>query len=225
MNNELEALRAAGAPERTPLRWHFIERLQARAQTQPPEVQQVLQARLARALADCRRQLQPPAAPAAQPAPPPSPLAELVRTLDARAHAPAAGAPAADDTLPALHGAAPGARQELQAVRQFRSTWARLSVERQLKLAQEQAPRNAGPINSHSLVLRSLVLMRDIAPDYLGRFVAHAEALLCLEQVLQEGGGANKPAKADRADKAAASARAGKSTAVAKAPARRTRNG
>jgi hypothetical protein len=45
-----------------------------------------------------------------------------------------------------------------------------------------QAPQNAGPINSHMLVLRSLGLMRDISPDYLNRFMAHVDTLLCLEE-------------------------------------------
>jgi hypothetical protein len=32
------------------------------------------------------------------------------------------------------------------------------------------------------LVLRSLGLMRDISPDYLNRFMAHVDTLLCLEE-------------------------------------------
>jgi hypothetical protein len=50
----------------------------------------------------------------------------------------------------------------------------------------QQAPKNAGPINSHMLVLRSLELMCDISPDYLDCFMSYAETLLCpdLEAVM-----------------------------------------
>ena len=77
---------------------------------------------------------------------------------------------------------APGARGELKAMRYFRKTWSTLAVARQLTQAIEQAPENAGPLNSHRLVLSSLALMRDISPDYLGRFMSYADTLLWLDQ-------------------------------------------
>jgi hypothetical protein len=75
-----------------------------------------------------------------------------------------------------------GSRSELKAIRNFRDTWLKLSVDKQMAQALEQAPKNAGPINSHMLVLRSLALMRDISPDYLNRFMSYADTLLCLDQ-------------------------------------------
>ena len=75
-----------------------------------------------------------------------------------------------------------GPRSELKTIRNFRNTWAKLSVEKQVAQALEQAPKNAGPINSHMLVLRSLALMRDISPDYLNRFISYADTLLSLDQ-------------------------------------------
>ena len=48
--------------------------------------------------------------------------------------------------------------------------------------ALNQAPKNAGPINSHMLVLRALTLMRDISPDYLNRFTSYVDTLLALNQ-------------------------------------------
>jgi hypothetical protein len=36
------------------------------------------------------------------------------------------------------------------------------------------------------LVLRSLALMRDIAPDYLNRFMSYVDTLLCLDQHQQD---------------------------------------
>lgn len=75
-----------------------------------------------------------------------------------------------------------GARSELKTVRYFRNTWSKLSVNRHVTKAIRQAPENAGPLNSHMLVLRSLALMRDISPDYLNRFVSYVDTLLWLDQ-------------------------------------------
>ena len=73
-------------------------------------------------------------------------------------------------------------RAELKSVRQFRNTWSKLSANKQVTQALDQAPKNAGPINSHMLVLRSLALMRELSPDYLNRFVSYVDTLLCLDQ-------------------------------------------
>jgi len=73
-------------------------------------------------------------------------------------------------------------RAELKALRDYRSTWSRLRAARQVAQAIARAPENAGPLNSHRLVLHSLATMRDIAPDYLSRFVSYAEALLWLDR-------------------------------------------
>lgn len=69
---------------------------------------------------------------------------------------------------------------ELKTVRESRDTWARLSVDKQLALAMKQAPENAGPINSHMLVLRSLAMMQAISPGYLSRVVSYVDTLLAL---------------------------------------------
>jgi len=79
-------------------------------------------------------------------------------------------------------GAALKPREELKALAYFRNTWSRLKVDQQLARALAQAPENAGPLNSHLLVLQSLKLMRDISPEYLRRFMAYADALLWLDQ-------------------------------------------
>lgn len=75
-----------------------------------------------------------------------------------------------------------GSRDELKSVRYFRRTWSRLSVDRQLSRAFAVAPENAGPLNSHFLVLQALRLMRDVSPEYLEQFMSYADALLWLEQ-------------------------------------------
>jgi|GEM_PF-192860 len=71
---------------------------------------------------------------------------------------------------------------ELKALKEFRESWAKRSTEKAVLKALDEAPEDAGPLNSHRLVVRSLMAMQDISPEYLGRFVNHIEALLWLEQ-------------------------------------------
>lgn len=74
----------------------------------------------------------------------------------------------------------PGA--ELRSVQAFRESWARMATEDQVSEAVQRGPENAGPLNSQMLVLRTLGLLQTLSPDYLQRFVAHADALLWLDQ-------------------------------------------
>jgi hypothetical protein len=66
-------------------------------------------------------------------------------------------------------------------VAQFRQQLGKISVQKQVTQAIAQAPQNAGPINSHMLVLRSLGLMRDLSPDYLNRFMGYVDTLFFLD--------------------------------------------
>ncbi len=90
---------------------------------------------------------------------------------------------------------------ELKTVRESRATWARLSVDRELALAMKQGPKNAGPINSHMLVLRSLAMMQDIAPDYLSRMVSYVDTLLSLNPGVVEAPAKRKKAVAAKTAK------------------------
>jgi hypothetical protein len=63
----------------------------------------------------------------------------------------------------------------------FRQQLGKISVQKQVTQAIAQAPQNAGPINSHMLVLRSLGLMRDLSPDYLNRFMGYVDTLFFLD--------------------------------------------
>jgi len=71
---------------------------------------------------------------------------------------------------------------ELKALQAMRESWARRSTEKAVAKALQEAPEDAGPLNAHRLVVRSLMAMQDIAPQYLGRFVTYVETLLWLEQ-------------------------------------------
>ncbi|MDP2252348.1 MAG: DUF2894 domain-containing protein [Hydrogenophaga sp.] len=140
-----------------PVQAHFEAALTRRLQAAPEAVQRVLQARLQSAWPRQPTQTQP-SRPARTQAP--SPLAQLNREI-------AATAP-------------PG--RELRSAQNFRDTWSRICAEDEVTQAVEQGPENAGPLNSHRLVLRTLALMRDLSPDYLRRFLSHADTLLWLEQ-------------------------------------------
>ena len=80
----------------------------------------------------------------------------------------------------------PGEADELASVRRFRRTWTSLRIQDQVDEAVARKPANAGPLNSHVLVLQALDLMRELSPDYLERFLAHVETLQWLEKAATE---------------------------------------
>ena len=166
----MQTLREAGAPSLDAVGWHYIETLVRRMEAQSGPVQTLLCDKLHRALSDLQSRMDhlPPDADRPRPAPTPSPMARLLRDW-----------PSAGDT------AAPGAQARLPAesprLRQLRQQLHTIGVRKQVSRAMAQAPRNAGPINSHMLVLRALGLMRSISPAYLDRFVAQVDTLLRLE--------------------------------------------
>lgn len=70
----------------------------------------------------------------------------------------------------------------LRSAQRFHETWSRISAETEVAKAEQRAPDNAGPLNSHKLVLHTLSLMRSLSPEYLRGFLAQAETLRWLEQ-------------------------------------------
>ena len=105
--------------------------------------------------------------PATSPAQP-SPMATLLQDMQAQ-------------SAPQASGKTAGWPAENPRIQQFRKQLSQISVQKQVTQAIAQAPQNAGPINSHMLVLRSLGLMRDISPDYLNRFMGYVDTLLILD--------------------------------------------
>lgn len=71
---------------------------------------------------------------------------------------------------------------EMRSLRRFRQVWTKVAAQDKVQRALQREPRNAGPLNSHMLVLRTIELMRDLSPDYLARFVTQLDTLLWLEQ-------------------------------------------
>jgi len=179
----LDALRHAGAPTFDAVGWHYIEVLAAKTQTHTGTTQTLLQGKLDKALGDlsarmaaAKSQHQAPSATTTarlSSSSAPSPLAQLLQALS----------PLAQPTPSASAASKPSHwRAESPRVQQFRKTLSKLSVQKQVTQAIAQAPQNAGPINSHMLVLRSLGLMRELSPDYLNRFIAYVDTLLCLDE-------------------------------------------
>ena len=175
---DIAALRQVGAQQFDPVRLHYLQVLARRASVHEGSVRRLLDAKLARALAAfterfelAQRNARDTAATSIA-SEPRAPLSELVRYMAQHCPDPAQGG---SDGYVGLH-------RELKTTRYFRNTWSKLSVDMQVTHAIRQAPKNAGPINSHMLVLRSLALMREISPDYLNRFTSYVDALLCLDQ-------------------------------------------
>ncbi|PUE46555.1 DUF2894 domain-containing protein [Limnohabitans sp. 2KL-51] len=168
----LQPAQAAEAAQLDPVGWHHIQVLTERTRTQTGLAQVLLQAKLNSALAQLQARL---AAQKKQHIPhiqptrdAPSPLSALLRDMSA---------PSAERPLsPGGHG-----RMDKPHIVQFRQQLGKMSVQKKVTQAIAQAPQNAGPINSHMLVLRSLGLMRDLSPDYLNRFMGYVDTLLFLD--------------------------------------------
>ena len=179
---ELDCLRLAGADQYDPVTFHYLQVLAHRATNRQGEVRRLLDARLGQALQALRGRFEQAqreaqhANASQEKSAPRALLSELARHI--AQHAPEQLDVGLDGGLSRVAGSRP----ELKSVRQFRNTWSKLSVDKQVAKAIGQAPKNAGPINSHMLVLRSLALMREISPDYLNRFMSYVDALLCLDQ-------------------------------------------
>ena len=175
-----ESLQARGAAQLEPVGWHYITVLSERARAQTGPAQRLLNDKLEMALVRLKDTLD--AAPTgkassksnaqekagAQSTPAVSPLTALLKDMQTESANPGTGI-------------ASTWRAESPRIRQFRKQLGQISVQKQVSKAMAQAPQNAGPINSHMLVLRSLGLMRDLSPDYLHRFMGYVDTLLFLD--------------------------------------------
>ncbi len=186
---QLEALRRSGRWRADPARFRYLEALARRAGGQPEPVRRLLQVRLRAGVAEYVQRIgldgQAPAARQAATRTPPSPLAQLNRALR--------------QARPASDAAADG--EELASARRFRSAWdARRALEK-LDLALARKPAQAGPLNSHALLLESLELMRTLSPSYLRRFMLRVETLQWLAAASEHAGEQPKAKKSGKAAK------------------------
>ncbi|WP_418129273.1 DUF2894 domain-containing protein [Variovorax sp. 278MFTsu5.1] len=178
-----------------PVRFRFIEAMAKRATAHGGEARRMLDDKVATLLAaydEDRAKAQPTSTAEQETAAEPSPFAELAEHIARHApmpgNAPAAPAAAAKAGATTKASAAPPA-PELKSIRYFQSTWSKLSADRRLTQSLSKVPENAGPLNSHHLVHRSLTLMHNLSPEYLNRFMAYVDALSWVDQ-LNAGGGA-----------------------------------
>lgn len=100
---------------------------------------------------------------------------DALKTLTRSLHPPAA------DTAIEAPASSPTRAVEMKSVQQFRQSWHRMKVQDQVEHALHQGPVNAGPLNSHRLVLRTLDLMQNLSPAYLHHFMSHLDTMLQLD--------------------------------------------
>lgn len=180
----LDSWRASGADRLDPVSFCLIEALHRRAAGQTGEVRRLLDARLGQliaAYADGVDRATATSDASDAKAPADSALAELLRDIASRQRTDIGNA--ADATSGPYLRALP----ELKILEDVRDTWSRVSAEKQLRDALDKVPVNAGPLNSSSLVHRSLLLMREVSPDYLRQFLSYVDALSWLERMSGEG--------------------------------------
>ncbi len=192
---KLAALCESRAAKTQHLRWHHLSVLARRTEFAPSDVQAVLVPKVNALLDLWLSELEPRVAESAthathanqpqvygeQPnavAAKPGPLAALTQYLHAATQAKSQGH--AIEGGERLHDS--GLPGDSPNVLRFHETWAHIAAANRLARAASRAPDNAGPYNSHMLVLRSLALMQEASPEYLRRFLAHLETLLWLER-------------------------------------------
>lgn len=173
LHAQLASLRAGGAWRVDPIGFQALEKLWARIAGQPEPVQRLLQARLAGSLQDFALRWQD-------------------STSSARS-VPVARPGAGRGALVAVAQAA-RSTPELASVRRFRQAWGRHQAVDRVAQALARKPRNAGPLNSHALVLQTFTLLQAASPDYLRRVVGVVETLHWLERA----GEAPSPRKATK---------------------------
>lgn len=194
----LDAWRGQGADRLDPVRFHRLDALEKRAAALDGDARALLDARLATLLdayADIVARAAEAAPASANAAPARSRLGELVEQL-------------ARDAQADRRGIDPG------LIDYFRTMWSKVRTEQQYRQSLDQVPRNAGPLNSNSLVHRSLATMRELSPEYLQQFLSYVDALAWLEDL---AGGPAQPEKEAPRAKAAKAAKPAKKTTRTKA--------
>jgi hypothetical protein len=167
----VQQLRDKGAARVDPAQLAQLDALARRLADQPDAVRALLQERLETAMQALEERL------AQVPSPPPArlPVAKA-RQLP---------------QLPQLPR--PSGTSEMGSVTRFRRSWANGRAQERVAAATTRKPPNAGPLNSHMLVLQSLDMMQALPGDYLRRFLTHIETLQWLETAQTHGSPAGRP--------------------------------
>lgn len=167
-----------------PVRFHFIEALARRSAAHSGEAGRILETRLFNLLDAYAGDVERAASRASDSErafslgkPTRGPLAALVNQLEMLAPAPG------DRSENRKSAARSASYPELRVLDDFREIWSRMSTEKQLRQSLAQVPGNPGPLNSSSLVHRSLSLMQALSPGYLQQFLSYVDALSWMEQI------------------------------------------
>jgi len=179
----IESLRRDGVWRLDPARFHYVVALSRRMAGQQEPVRALLKEKLQAALADHAERFAKGDVPG-------------MRGRAAEAGIDASCAPLAQlnqyirGARPAHAGTAvlgeTQEQDELASARRFMRAWDTSRIQDEVEQAVTRKPVNAGPLNSHVLVLQSLGLMRELSPDYLRRFLVHVESLQWLEQASEK---------------------------------------
>ncbi|KXU88978.1 hypothetical protein CR51_33785 [Caballeronia megalochromosomata] len=161
----LDAWLASGDDRANPVRFHLIDALDRRAAAYDGETRRMLDARVAQLLDLYRSDIEHAASQraATQINDERGPLATLIEDIAKSS---------------SVH-----TTSHAELLDYFRAVWSKVSAEKQLRDSLAQVPRNAGPLNSSSLVHRSLSLMREVSPGYLQQFLAYVDALSWMEEM------------------------------------------
>lgn len=191
----LDAWREQHAHRLDPMRFHFIEALASRANLHVGEVRRILDEKLSKLLESYaddleRKQSQNGNLDSAK-----QPREITRRALGGllehigghRAAMTMDGAVAAKSADIGANDPRPSFSAELPALIEFRKIWSKVRTDGQLRQSLEQVPTNAGPLNSGVLVHRSIMLMRELSPEYLQHFMAYADTLSWMEQMQGDG--------------------------------------
>ncbi|HKU00518.1 MAG TPA: DUF2894 domain-containing protein [Paraburkholderia sp.] len=193
----LDGWRAQGADRLDPVRYALIDALDRRASTHAGAARRVLDARIDALLADYAAGVERATSNAISNPPAHADNTALQNTTTHGNLAAQIGS--------ADHLARSGPPAEL--LDYFRDVWSKLSADQQVQQSLDQVPKNAGPLNSSSLVHRALLLMRELSPGYLRQFLAYADALSWLEDL--SAATAPAPKEAPRAGAAKEGAKKG----------------
>ncbi|MBR8228526.1 DUF2894 domain-containing protein [Burkholderia vietnamiensis] len=164
----LDAWREQRADRLDPVRFHRLDALAKRAAALDGDARALLDARLA-TLLDAFAAI----------------VARASEDVNASATATAAARGALAGLVARLARDAQADRRGIDPalIDYFRATWSKVRTEQQYRQSLDQVPRNAGPLNSNSLVHRSLATMRELSPDYLQQFLSYIDALAWLEDL------------------------------------------
>ena len=183
----LDAWRERGADSLDPVRFHFIKALDRRAAGYRGEARRILDDRLLKLIEAYAGDLESAASRVATTSPGEPARGALAGLTDYMA------GQASSDSDSAATPPRPSSYPELEMLDYFREVWTKLSTEKQFLQSLAQVPWNAGPLNSSSLVHRSLSLMRELSPGYLQQFLSYVDALSWMEQ-MNSGASADKDA-------------------------------